>query len=198
MASPLPFPSNPLLVHPQLQAIVEEFRAAQARLHAVARATPAEHWARRVEPGRWSVAECVIHLNLTGAASLPILKRAIEEARRLDRPAPARYRRDPMGWVLWRTMGPPVRRRFRTTAPFIPTATASMEDTISEFDRLQAGQIHRVEQANGLPLGRVRIASPFDPRVRYNLYASLTMLPRHQHRHLWQAERVLERLAGTT
>jgi len=26
--------------------------------------------------------------------------------------------------------------------------------------------------------------------VRYNLYACFTILPRHQHRHLWQAERV--------
>jgi hypothetical protein len=26
--------------------------------------------------------------------------------------------------------------------------------------------------------------------VRYNLYSCFTILPRHQHRHLWQAERV--------
>jgi len=26
--------------------------------------------------------------------------------------------------------------------------------------------------------------------VRYNLFACFTILPLHQHRHLWQAERV--------
>jgi len=36
----------------------------------------------------------------------------------------------------------------------------------------------------------VRVTSPFNARVRYNLYACFTILPRHQHRHLWQAERV--------
>jgi hypothetical protein len=51
-----------------------------------------------------------------------------------------------------------------------------------------------VEAADGLPLGSVRITSPFDPRLRYNLYSCLTILPRHQHRHLWQAEQALERL----
>jgi hypothetical protein len=45
-------------------------------------------------------------------------------------------------------------------------------------------------QADGLPLTAVRVTSPFNPRARHNLYACFTILPRHQHRHLWQAERV--------
>jgi hypothetical protein len=32
--------------------------------------------------------------------------------------------------------------------------------------------------------------SPFAPGVRYNLYSTLSILPRHQERHLWQAEQV--------
>jgi len=44
--------------------------------------------------------------------------------------------------------------------------------------------------ADGLPLSHVRISSPFNPRLRYDLYACFTILPRHPHRHLWQAEPV--------
>ena len=40
----------------------------------------------------------------------------------------------------------------------------------------------------------MKITSPFNPRIRYNLYACLTILPPHQERHIWQAEQVLERL----
>jgi hypothetical protein len=36
----------------------------------------------------------------------------------------------------------------------------------------------------------LRIQSPFDKRVSYNAYACLVMLPRHQHRHIGQAERI--------
>ena len=46
-----------------------------------------------------------------------------------------------------------------------------------------------VRQADGLPIDDVKIVSPFDDRVKYNLYAALTLVPRHQHRHLLQAER---------
>lgn len=53
-----------------------------------------------------------------------------------------------------------------------------------------------MREADGLPPGCLRIASPFDARLRYNLYSALSILPRHQRRHLWQAERALEAAAG--
>src|SRR5256885_15849937 len=65
-----------------------------------------------------------------------------------------------------------------------------------EFDRLQAAQLDCLAQADGLPLSQVRVTSPFNASVRYNLYACFTILPRHQHRHLWQAERVGEGAAA--
>ncbi len=146
-------------MHPQLQRVADELAAAQARLHRLASAIPPEHWSRRPEPDRWSVAECVAHLNLTSAACQPLLEQAIARGRRLGGRPPARYRRDPIGWILWRLAGPPVKRRVKTTPPFVPRATASTAETVAEYARL-----------------------------RYNTYACLTILPRHDHRHLWQAE----------
>ena len=91
-------------MHPQLAAIVDEFTAAQANLHRLAAQVAPDQWTKRPDPKSWSVAECVEHLNLTARAFLPLLERAIEEARALGSPAPARYRRDLMGWLLWKTM----------------------------------------------------------------------------------------------
>lgn len=178
-------------MHPQLASVVAAFRAAEARLHRLADRVPADRWSTRPDPARWSVAECVEHLNLTGRAYLPILHAALAEARALGGPPPTRYRRDPLGWLLWRTMGPPVRIKTKTIASFVPTGGAGPDVLIAEFDRLQREQIACVEAADGLPLGRVRVTSPFDARVKYNLYACLTMLPPHQERHIWQAEKAL-------
>ena len=176
-------------MHPQLQVIADEYRGAERRLHDLVRAIPAERWGRRSDPERWSVAECVAHLNLTSTEYLPLLREAIGRARALGLPAPARYRRDPVGWLLWATMGPPVRVRLKTIARFIPESTAAPAELVREFDRLQQVQLDLLAQADGLPLSQVRVTSPFNARVRYNLYACFTILPRHQHRHLWQAER---------
>ncbi len=97
-----------------------------------------------------------------------------------------------MGWLLWKTMGPPVRFRIPTGAAFIPESSAPADELVAKFDRLQDEQMTWVGQADGLPLGELRIKSPFDPRgkMSYNLYSCLSILPRHQHRHLWQAEQV--------
>jgi hypothetical protein len=108
----------------------------------------------------------------------------------LERRPAGRYRRDPIGWLLWATMGPPVRVRIRTIARFLPSSLAAPALLVQEFDRLQAAQLDCLAQADGLPLSHVRVTSPFNARVRYNLYSCFTILPRHQHRHLWQAERV--------
>jgi DinB superfamily len=181
-------------LHPQLEAVRAELVSAQHRLQHLVYSIPESAWNRRPDPTRWSVSECVAHLNLTAEAYLPLLHSALESARRAGGRGPSRYRRDPVGWLLWRTAGPPVRYRTRTTARFIPSASLSVEEVLSEFDRLQAAQINCVLQADGLDLGRYWITSPFNPRVRYNVYSCLTILPRHQHRHLWQAEATWKRM----
>ena len=179
-------------MHRQLQNVVQEFEAAQRRLHRLASRIPEVRWHVRPDPARWSMAECVEHLNLTATAYLPVIQGALERGRASGRRTgtPRRYRRDPVGWLLWRMAGPPVRHRVKTTSAFIPSAVRPVPDMVAEFDRLQDAQIRCVAEADGLPLGRLWIKSPFNQRIRYNVYACLTILPPHQQRHLWQAEQV--------
>ncbi len=176
-------------MHPQLQAIVDEYRAASARLHALVAATPAPAWPTRPAPQSWSMAECVAHLNLTSAANVPLIQRAIDEGRQLP-PAPpgARFRRDFAGWMIWKMSGEPARMKVKTAPPFVPKSTAPVGALVAEFENWQQLQIRCVEEADGLPLMLLKITSPFNEKMQYNLYSSLTLLPRHQHRQLAQAE----------
>lgn len=174
-------------LHPQLAAIATEFGAALERLRALG-TLPAERWTARPAPGRWSVAECIAHLNLTSRAFLPLLEEGLARAARLGEPPPRRYRRDLAGWLLWRTLPPPARIRFKTTAPFLPESLQPAAQLIADFVALQAAQVALLRSADGLPLDRIRVTSPFSSRVRYNLYSCFSILPRHQQRHLWQAE----------
>lgn len=179
-------------MHPQLDAIAREFRQAQDHLHRLTAAVPAERWNARPAPTRWSVAECVAHLNLTARGFKPEVERALAEGRASARGAPPRYRRDPLGWFLWRVMAPPVRlMRVKTAPAFVASMLAGREELVAEFDRLQEEQIGWVAAADGLDLARLRVSSPFDARAKYNLYSCLSILPRHQERHIWQAEQSL-------
>ena len=179
-------------VHAELQAVIDEFGSALVRLRALRDRVPAVRWADRPRPERWSISECVAHLNLTSTAFIPLLRAGLNEAGRSGRAVRVRYRRDLLGWLLWKSMGPPVKRPITTTAPFVPRSDRTSADLVSEFEHLQAEQLVLTRQGDGLPIDRVKIASPFNPRLRYNVFSALSILPRHQHRHLWQAEQNLQ------
>lgn len=172
----------------ELVDLAAQYDAALTRLHALASALPADAWNRRPAPGSWSPAECVAHLNLTSAAFAPLLHAGLDEARRLGAPAPSRLSRDVLGWLIAAMAGPSRRFKSRTTASFVPTGDRPSGELIAEFERLQADHLVCVREADGLPIHRVKVPSPFEARLRYSLYSALTLIPGHQHRHLLQAE----------
>lgn len=180
----------------QLAAIIAEFEGAQARLHHLDAAVPSERWNTRADPMAWSVGECIAHLNLTSKAYIPLLRAALAEGSTLGPAKHGRYRMDPVGWLMSRAVGPMAgigRLRIgkvKTKPAFVPASDLPKGEIVAEFDRLQAEQIAITREADGLQLERLRITSPFDARVSYNVYSCLAMQPRHQHRHLWQAEQV--------
>jgi len=176
------------VVHAELEEVVRELESATERLRRLARGLTPEAWSRRPAPERWSPGECVAHLNLTSVAMLPLMRQGLDEARRSGAQAGARYRRDVIGWLLWKGISSPGRFKSKTAAAFVPTGDRPAAETVAEFERLQADVIVLVREADGLPIDRVKIASPFDARARYNLFSALSILARHQHRHLWQAE----------
>jgi hypothetical protein len=178
-------------MHPQLQTIIDDFGAALDRLRQSAATFPEANWAWRPSPEGWSASECVEHLNLTSTAYLKIIPVALDEARRLGGSPPVRLRRDFIGWLIGQVSGPKPRMRAKTGVPFQPASAPPLAILLQQFESLQGRQIECVREADGLPIHRVRIVSPFAERVSYSLYSALAILPGHQHRHLGQAERAL-------
>jgi hypothetical protein len=183
-------------MHPQLAHILTELAAARARLQRLAADTPDAHWNERVTPTSWSVAECVAHLNITSRAYVPKLRTAISEARAIGGGAPKHYRRSFFGVVISATTGPMTTigrirlGRIKTPPSFVPTGDLPKPVVVAEFEQFQDLLEAFTREADGLPVHRAMMRSTFDERVTYDCYSALLILPRHQHRHLDQAERV--------
>lgn len=173
----------------QLQQVLDELDGASARLTQLRAEVPPDRWPTRADPARWSVSECVAHLNLSSAVMLPPLEAAVAEAGALPRGA-GRMRQGLLGWLLVQSVGPGFRGRMKTTPTLVPGATSTPEVLVEEFTRWQERIAGLVRGADGLPLGRVWVTSPVNARVRYTAFAGLRIISRHQHRHLQQAERV--------
>jgi hypothetical protein len=183
---------NPL--PPQLQSLKTELTEAQDRAHRLADGLTEERWRHRPDPDRWSIGEQVVHLNLTTRAYLPLFRQAAEEARSRGLTGDGPFRRDFIGWLLGRMAEPPVRVKVKTTARFVPGNLEPKEVVLGEFGRLQAEVVDFLPRAAGLAIDKVKITSPFDARIRYNLYSALRAFTAHERHHLWLGEQTRARL----
>ncbi len=179
----------------QLAQIVAALDHAERRLESIAVGTPDDRWSRRNDSERWSVAECVAHLNITSEAYVPLMRKALEEARQLP-PANAEYKRVFLGWLFGSLVGPMLTigkirlGRVKTPPNFVPTGDMPKNVILAEFKRLQMEISRMVKEGDGLALDKVLITSPFGGKIQYDCYSALVMIPRHQERHLDQAEEV--------
>lgn len=142
---------------------------------------------RRPEKGRWGAAENLQHLILTAEGMLPPIERAIEELESSGRKASQPSGLGLMGWLLVKSLEPPPRMKSRTTKPFEPVSIGDPLTLTDRFMRTNARAAALVARASGLATTTVKVVSPFNDKVSYNVYAALRILLVHARRHLWQA-----------
>lgn len=190
--TPTPLPSK-------LASLRDELQGASSQLHRLVDTVDESTWGRRPAEGKWSVARCIAHLNMTSSAYLPVLRAAFKDAhaRGLIAKDPS-YELDFWGWLLVKSIEPPPRFRMKTPDAFVPPTIDPKDKVLREFDTLQGELIALLDEGADLPLAKIKIVSPFNARLKYHTYSALRVIPSHQRRHLWQAERVLRSLATQT
>jgi hypothetical protein len=144
----------------------------------------------RPSPGRWSIAQCLDHLNLSAQRFVPAMDAALAgaEQRGLRSRGPFTY---PMleRWFT-RSQEPPPKLRSRTFKTLTPAANLDMEDVVARFNAWQEQFEQRLRRADGIDLGRARHRSPVFPLLKWSLGTMFALTLAHQRRHLWQAREV--------
>lgn len=179
-------------MHPQLLDIREELAASSDRFWLLVERASDEQWMTRPSAESWSASECVQHLNATSTAMVPLIRERLGTSGRLTKTP--RYRFNPVGWMIWRASSPGGRVKVKTAAPFVPASSKRKKEDLVEWAVCQSDVLDALEHADGFPLNRLKIVSPFNERVRYNVYAAFRILATHQQRHLDQAENALASL----
>jgi hypothetical protein len=175
---------------PRLASLRDELHTTTATLHRIADPLEDAAWKRRPAENRWSVAECIEHLNMSSRALIPRIRDAAREGRARGLTHPSQ-RLDVMGWFLVRSLEPPAKSRFKTSESFIPPSIEPKATVVAAHENLQAELIALLPELDGLSLAKIKITSPFSSRVKYNAWSALCVTAAHQRRHLWQAEQVL-------
>lgn len=144
----------------------------------------------RPDPGKWSIAECIAHLNATAAMVQPLISKSIERGRREKLLGKGPFRLGTKGRLLiWIATPPP---KFRMRAPRSVAPSVSISDPgrlLPEFMKVQDEWARLWMEAEGLNLARINIGPLLSP-FRCHLSASFPWMMAHQRRHLLQAENV--------
>ena len=177
-----------------IEGVEQELNDATRRAWSLVQSTDGRLFTVRPNSSSWSAAECISHLSISTELFLPVLKSAIDDARRRGLKPKGQPKMDLIGRVLRWFLEPPIRQRVTTTAPFVPRSVRAKAEAFGEFASLQAKLTELLGAAREINPAKVKIVSPFDSRVRYNVYSAFRILVAHQRRHLWQAEQAIAAL----
>ena len=146
----------------------------------------------RPSPKRWSVAECLNHLNVTVTKYLPRIEAMIAEGRSGGRTGRGPFRHPFVGNWFIRMLEPPPRRRLRVPGVFAPLPGVPAASLLPEFERLRGVLLARIRESDGLDLAALQTASPAARHFFLTLGQCFGALAAHDRRHLWQARAVTE------
>src|SRR2546423_11626000 len=153
---------------PDLEDDIAQLETIKTEGKAVAGGLTEAQFNWRPGEGRWSVAECLQHLNVAVSRTLPAFDRAIAEGRAQGKRATGPFR---YGWFArWMvpSMEPPPKRRMGTFKIFaLPAGTTyHAANVLPEFLSIRDQLADRVRPAEGVDPSSIQTAPPAAPQLR--------------------------------
>ena len=175
---------------PKLAELRNEYNDLILRAHTIFQDIDEQTAAQRPGSGRWSMAECIAHLNVTGPPYLESIERTLREnPQEASNPSHA-TRPGVFAAFLTRVLEPPYRMKMKTMTRYEPQHGAGLDETLHTFDTQHREFIELIDEMVRRGVPRKRIPSPVQPMLRLRADDWLRFLAAHARRHLWQAEQV--------
>ena len=165
-----------------------EIEEARRRAEALVSGLTPEKLTTQPCPGKWSIAECILHLNATAAIVQSLMEKAIAQGKRENIIGTRPFSIGPKGRLMvWIAEPPP---KFRIRAPKNVRPTATIDDPVQllpAFMKAQDEWARLMREQEGLDLAKIKAGQG---AFRMRLAAAVPWMLAHQRRHLWQAENV--------
>jgi hypothetical protein len=180
------------VTHPQLLHLLKELHVTTERATQMILSTDDGAFGAKPSAASWSAAEAIVHLTITNRRMASEIDGALADAGPTSVPDSQDYRMDVIGRLLRWSQEPPYRIKASTTPGFVPADVPNRHTVLADFLEQQRAVETVIARAQGHDLSRLKVTSPFNARLRYNLYAALRVITTHNRRHLWQAQRAIK------
>lgn len=177
-----------------LEQCAREIQEARQRAETIVRDLSSEQLTTQPAPGKWSIAECILHLNATATVVQPLMEKSIVQARQDKKVGAGPFDIGLKGRLLvWIAEPPP---KFRMPAPRNVRPPAQIDDParlLPDFMKAQDEWERLIRESAALNLAKIKVGPLFSP-LRQRLAASFPWMMAHQRRHLLQAEKVKQQI----
>jgi hypothetical protein len=135
---------------------------------------------------RWSISECLEHLNLADANDVTSLKAVIDDAARRGIRSSGPFRYGKVSTWFVGTVEPPAKHKAKAVQALVPRQNLSVRDVLEKFLDTHKRLAQVIEQANGIDLVKVKVPAPVGP-FKLPLGQKFRLIAGHDRRHLYQA-----------
>jgi hypothetical protein len=176
-----------------LQTVMEEANKNSVEARRLASELSDEQLNWTSTPDKWSIAQCLDHLAVTGERFDKYYTEAIKRGReKWPVREPVQYRPTFVGGWLLKQVTPEVKRKLPAPKVFRPSQSNTIKGALQKFLKQQDVFLDFVRAASGLDYNRVRLRSPVTPLMRYSLADAFVVTVLHGQRHLGQARQMRE------
>jgi len=173
----------------QIEGLLYQLQTSSQEVPGLGRGLTIEQFNWVPAPGRWSIGQCIEHLNITSERYIPVFKKAIDDGRAAGRVSSAPITLGFLERWFMQSLEPPVRMKFKAPKAFVAPPQLPVDATLERWDAMQAGMAECIRSAEGVDFRRIKVPSQFGP-VSFSLGGTFLILLAHERRHLWQAREV--------
>lgn len=144
-------------------------------------------------PGKWSVGQCLEHLNIVGGLYLPVISRKVKAAKERGSSPADTVVHGYFGRKMTEAMrAPATEKPMKSPQQYAPSGSRLPRTVMEVFSRQLDELSNLIEQARRVNANAIRIPNPIIPLLLPRLTDALELLVEHMKRHITQAERVLD------
>ncbi len=156
---------------------------------------PPEQLSTSPDPGRWSAAQCMEHLNIYGHHYLPAIEKAIETGRkRGTRPANRMNSGFLGGWFTGMMRPQPdgsLKSAMQSPKNAVPSEQPEPRAVLAEFIDQQEKMLALLDAATTINLNTLYVPTSLSAFIRMRLGDTLAFVIAHNERHVLQAGKAL-------
>ncbi len=139
----------------------------------------------------WSIGECISHLITTNELYFNKMNESVRN-RGAENAQEIKYYQSFWGKILAKAVDPEKVKKVKTFNVFMPSQSSISKSITGDYRLLTNQLIELVKTMNGINLRKIRISSPVSKLIILNLGDPLIIIPKHDERHLNQAEKLLK------